>query len=569
MSKLSYDTTYKLENLTRIKLTDYINKNIKTEEVLKEIYYSFPFPFENENMKSKLDHWLHIDYKNKNGKTFIDTYLEENSHTLTNMELDIFMGKKHSFLSLFEVIDYEEDYLNLLDVLQNIKYRVLYSNDNMDLKPGDYIFTRIGKALDEFLLFEEINILPNEVKSSFMENFIYDLNLRRKKHPNMLIKEYLKDYSLILLNIFNNCILEALDAEEELSSYLFDELDGFEEYLLNKSGNLNIGQYVSTLMDFFEYYLFENGMYPYDLEHMDFMSFIEEAIEDELIISYENLNDFINTMKYYTQFLSKRNSKYNSIYESMMYISENRFLLMKNFSFDSVPYKINPSFSQMLYGILNEGAINFLNDFDKFIIYVSEHILCLTEKKRQIKNSDLLNINDLLYYKIGIVKTNAQQKDYTFISLIYTICLNLRLMDIADNYLLINKYGENFISLNDEEKYSLILSSVWKLIFSDEIGDSKKEAFIKDDLIDIITKLSKGYIYDVKSIINDYPDSYKDIFEICSYLISMGIIKRSYYPNYTWQITKLGTVIVSHMTEKKDSSAGRNVVSLDKYRSKE
>lgn len=54
------------------------------------------------------------------------------------------------------------------------------------------------------------------------------------------MKKYLKIHSLNLYKIYNESILNILEINGDIHSYLFDELEEFEGYLINKESDLKL-----------------------------------------------------------------------------------------------------------------------------------------------------------------------------------------------------------------------------------------------------------------------------------------------------------------------------------------
>ncbi len=100
-----------------------------------------------------------------------------------------------------------------------------------------------------------------------------------------------------LYKIYNESILNILEINGDIHSYLFDELEEFEGYLINKESDLKIKKHLSNLVNLFEYNLSERDLTLYNLDELDFEVFFNDAIEDNFISSQGELNSYINTLK--------------------------------------------------------------------------------------------------------------------------------------------------------------------------------------------------------------------------------------------------------------------------------
>jgi len=569
MPKLSYEVAHRLERYTTKKLIEFINNLIEIDDILKEINYEYPF-FSDDSSRAGFKVWLSIDYINKDGKTFIDRFLDSKSNNLNDLEKDILIEKNKSFVSLFEIIGFEDDHMLLLDTLQNKEYSIWEPQMSEVLNEGEFIFTRIGRIVDDYSFIGEISYLPESVKSLFTEEVLIDFNNKRRDNPNLIIKDYLKKYSLQLIKNYNNCIFNAIEIDDDLNSYLYDELDEFEGYLKNKANNLTIGKHISNLVEFFEYYLAQEDLTLYDLDQLDFKHFFNEAISDGFINSQNDLNSYINTLKRYMNFLSNRSSEYKEAYLELLDISEDRFSYMESLKNFNTPFVIDRILESHIAGVLNDTAINILTEFDKFILYTVDNPLELTQKKKQIKRKNLIELYQLFQDPVLITKTTPNQEDFPIVNMFFEISLKLNLMEIEKNKLRLTKKGTNFIRLKDEEKFTLIFSCIWDNDFIKEVTTIEPNLIemAKKDFVNLVSILVENKSYGVKYIISEYRDNPDNLFQINEYLKLIGLVKSKFYPSYTWEITKLGKTIFKYLHDKELNISDNEIVSLDNYRKK-
>lgn len=569
MQKLSYEVAHRLERYTTKKLVEFINNLVEIDDILKEINYEYPF-FSDDSSRAGFKVWLSIDYINKDGKTFIDRFLELKLDSLNDYEKDILVEKNRSFVSLFEIIGFDQEHMILLDTLQNKEYSIWEPQMKEVLNEGEFIFTRIGKILDNYSFIGEISYLPESVKPLFTEEVLLDFNSKRLDNPNLVIKEYLKKYSLQLIKNYNNCIFNAIEIDDDINSYLYDELDEFEGFLKNKANNLTIGKHISNLVEFFEYYLVQEDLTLYDLDQLDFKDFFNEAISDGFINSQDDLNSYINTLKRYMNFLSNKSSDYKEAYLDLLDISEDRFSYMENLKSINTPFVIDRKLESHIAGVLNDTAINILTEFDKFILYIVDNPLELTQKLKQIKRKNLLELYQLFQNPGLITKNSPNQEDFPTINMFFKISLKLNLTEMEKNNLKLTKKGTNFIRLKDEEKFTLIFSCIWDKDFIKEVTTIEPNLIemAKKDFVNLVSILVENKSYGVKYIISEYKDNPDNLFQINEYLMLIGLVKSKFYPSYTWKITKLGKTIFKYIHDKELNITDNGIVNLDNYRNK-
>ncbi len=560
MQKLNYDLLHRLNQHTTKKLYDFINKETKVDEIIKKLGADFPFSMDDSNW-IKFNTWLSIDYINEDGKTFIEKFLDSSSKALSKLEREVLQERSKSFISLFEVKDIKDEYLIVQDILQNKEFSILEININNFLNQGDFIFARIGKIIEEYTFIEDVSFLPPSVKPLFVEQFLVDYNKRRINQPNLLIKDYLKRYSLEIIKIYNKCIFSAIESDEELNTFIYDELDEFEGYLSYKCNSFEIKEHITNLIEFFDYYLSQEELTLYDLDNLDFRLFFDIAIEDGFISSVEEFNSYINTFKNYLGFLSKKDTIYKENYTKILEISKIRFAYMAKINKHSTIFDIDRIMESKISEILNEEALMFLMDFDKFLLYSFDKNIELTDKRKQIKKSYLIELCHIFYDgDDDISNYTPRDRELSLIDMFNKISQRLGLLEIQNNKLILSKKGSNFIRLKDGEKLSLIFNCIWNMGFIENEN-------IKINIIELFNEFEKNNIYDVKFILSKYKGNPDELYHLNKYFKIMGLIRTNFYPSYTWEITKLGKTLFSYLFERNTTTNNNSsIINLDNYR---
>lgn len=567
MLKISYDEMLKLETNATRKLITFVKKEVEIEEILDEVNFAYPF-FQDENNRLAFNVWLSIDYINDDGKSFIDRFLDKAPKSLKPVERDILIQKNKSYVSLFEILGYEEDFMLVRDILRNMEYKLWEPNLNSLLNEGEFIFGRVGKILEEFCFIGDINYLPFSAKSKFVEDFLMDFNNARKENPLLKVEEYLKKKSLELFQIYNNCIVDALENNEDITSYLYDEVDEFEGYLQYNTHALIIRKHLSNLIEFFEYYLVEEDLTLYDMDKIDFKHFFKISIEDGFISSQEDFNSYLDTFKKYIRFLNNKTSDYKEVYLELLEISKDRFYYMNKLKALSTPFGLDKGLIHSIGLSLNEKAISLIIDLDKFVLYALDRPIELTAKKKYIKRKYLLELEDL--FEEGLSKNikSPNQEDLPAIHLFYKFSLKLGLMIIDGNHLLITKKGASFIRLKDEEKFGILFNFIWGNNFISDVTDISPKVvdLVKDEFVGMILSSNPNYSYPMSTIVSKFEGFQNFFVDYHKYLEYLGLIKTNFYPQYTFEVSNLGKAVFKYLSEKKIELNHTSIVHLDKYR---
>lgn len=555
MQKLNYDLVHKLDIHTTNKLLDFINNDANAEDILKKIQVDFPFSLDDGN-KLRLTSWISLDYIDEDGKTFIDKFLE--SDYVTSLERDILLNKNKSFISIFEILTISDEYMLVLDLLQNKEFTVWEKALNGFFDEGEILFSRIGKIFDEYTFMGDVSFLPKSVKDIFMEQYIIDLNEKRKDDPSLVVEDYLKKHSIEILIIYNNCILSVIDTDDDLDSSFYEDLDEFEGYLSTKIDIFKVKGHLANLIEFFDYYLAKDDLTLYNFKDVDLNDFFDMAIKDNIINSKESLNSYIDTFKKYLFFLSKNNKEFIESYNNIINISRNRFTLMSDLDNSDSLLSIDRNLEKEIENSLNEVSVTLILNFDKFLLYLIDGKIEVTPKRKSIKKKFLRKISYLLNGKDQNEDFEPSRSELFMIDVFYNISLQLNLVSLLEEDIIkLNKAGIAFLNSKDGEKFSLILSTVWKHLDSIDYSDH---------ILKFAMDLESHVSYDVKELISKYGGISKEVIDSHEYFKILGLTESNYCPSYTWEITSLGKIVFDYYYDLKFTSKNDKIIDLNSYK---
>lgn len=568
MKKLNFEELRKLETSATSKLLIYMEENVDRDKILEKMDFLYPY-FQDDSNRLAVDLWLSMDYTPDSGIKYIDSFLLENKSSLNDVEKQILFNRMESYVSLFEIIDYDGEYMIVKDLLQNEISRIWEPLLPKVISEGEIILGRIGKLMEEYSFIGNMNYLPITVKSMFMESIFIDLNLIRRIDSNITIKNYLKENTLTLYRIYGDCILDAIDNNEDIISILYDELDEFELYLQGKNHNVVIGKYISNLIDFFEYYLIEEDLTLYDLDQLDFEVFFNQAIDEGFIASQDSLNSYISTLKKYLLFLSTIYVEYKESYLQLLEISKNRFSYMEGLNASNTNFKIDSQLASILSLSLNESSLTLLADYDRFLLYAVEKPLELTEKNKHIKRKHLLDFDNILDKENNTSKKSPNQEDLPLINLFYYISLHLNLLTINNSYMTITKKGTQYLRLSDEEKYSLFFDYLWSKDFTKSMINKNHVSSIeisKKNFLGLIQEFKENKYYGMTTIAEIYSGNSDFFFSYYKFMEYLGLMSCKLYPNYEIMITTLGKTIFNYLVDKENKVIDSSIIDLETFR---
>lgn len=535
------------ESMLNDRLLDFIIEENGIENIIDDLDLDMDRP--------ALDSWVVNDYRKLNGNTYIDEFLDMYSHTLSPLEMEILNQKSISHISMFEMVKISGSKIYIEDRLDDNKsYTITDESISNVLLEGDYILARIAKIRGGYHFIDDVEYVPSSITDILYESIIIFFNRERIQDPNLEIKTYLKKYSLDIYYIYRDCLENHLDETDEDIPTVISDIAEFQGYAIeNFPKEYHI--YMTNLMEIFEYSLMDMNLSLHDINMIDIPEFFRDGVRDGFIKSKEDYNSYINTLKAYLIYLGPSNPEYKTTYNQVIEISKNRFKYMDKLKNDNFDYDYDRMLVSTINNRLSNDALDFVGDLDRFLIFVMEFEIELTEKRKEIRKNELLSINKLLKLSQPFLNSRPNQKDSRIIDLLYNLTLALNLTRIVDNSMVITEKGKNFFKLRDEEKFAIGLSYIWNKDFL--------PIKLKDDVIDRFLDLEYDSLEELMEHITK-TDTKKVVLTtgFIRYLILIGIVE--FNKEFQIGFTSLGNLIYRYMLSIKDK--GTRVISLQAYK---
>lgn len=551
MNNFNYKQIQTIQDNTTKKLIKYINDFIEEDKNLDPIEFYYP-NFDEQKTRIAFNIWISTDYKTHYNKTFIEHMLEEKSNQLSSLEKEILIERNKSYVSLFEISNIEEEYIELMDLLTRKCHTIWEPNIAKILKPSDLIFGRIGKIINHKSFIGNISFLPPSIKDIFIEEVFIDYNYIRLKHSELTIDKYLKQYSVNLYRIYTECVYDALEMDEDTTSIFYDEIEEFESYLQLQTSRRMIKKHVTNLINLYEFYFLDSDMTLYDLDQVDLERLFKDAIEDGFISAQWELSSYISTLKKYLKYLKSKNPEYRKTYDNILEVSQNRFLYTDYLKQMDPPFNINRHLSSRIVNVLNEKAFKFIMDYERFILYIMNSPLEVTATRKYLKRKDLFKINEIMENQEDFTKKAPNQEDFTMLHLFYKFSIDNNLINLDNNLLHITKKGPQFLRLSDEEKFSLLVEYLWSNKFLSSIGDNLDidniEVF-RESILKLLGNLEVNTFYRINTLLSACIDFPKFLPSHNKHLELMGLIKQTNSPLLSISTTSFGKVVFRLLAE--------------------
>lgn len=563
MQNYSFKDIMNLEINVTNKLLKYMYSKIDVLDFIENFDLDLSY-IDDQRNNLAFNLWLSIDYTDKDGESFIEKFLKDDSSALTEMEKEILKEKSKSYISLFEILDFNKGHVILKDLLNNIEHTVLEPNIHKVIQVGDFLFTRIGKILDTTIFMGDINYVPSAVKDVFLEELLVDFNMVRKLNGDLSMMDYLKNYSLHIYKMYNDALLRVIDMNGDISSLLFDELDEFEFFLMNKYNGAAVKKHINNLTSFFEYTLEDKDLTLQDMDRVDFSSFFNEAIKEGFINSHEEFNSYLRTLKAYSHYLCLMDPHYRETYNRVLEISQNRFKYMYKIDTSNDP-GIDKDLVSLINGYLNDEAIVSVLDFEKFILYIGDTNIKLTKTRKLLRRRDLIELNSILENSIVVDKRAPNQFDFPLINFFFHASLYLGIVEVEGTNLNLTKKGFNILRYSDEEKYSLLIQYLWSKVFiKDILSDSDTLIYdiLRDKIVKNLADLKVGKEYSLNDTLAKLDGL---LCPSMDYIVDLGLTRIQQDEDVV-TVTNLGKRVFNYLQNGRRANKASEIIKLEDYR---
>lgn len=470
---MDHDTLQELENLATEKLIDHINKDGRASILFQESLEEYEF-LDMEGSHIPFNLWLCCDYRDTSGKGFVHRLIESDK-SLSSKEKDILVGKADSYVTILEITDFNEPYAIAFDVLNHVEYKLLEPKVSVILKKGDYLLARVGKVLSAVRMLGEVSFIPKSVLPYLLREVIRNYNDLDRPRSDM--RSFLKNNSLFLYETYYQTVYENYEPEEGDLLPIYDEMDEFEEYLSMKSSSEGIERHLSNLIELYEYQLADDGTSLKDLNKVDLQQMLVDMINEKIITTPLMLNSYFSTLREYLGFLAKNDKSYRKPLSDLQSLSQERFRYVKEILHQNRLSQGDPLLSIRLREVEYKPTNTYLNDFDRFLLYIYETPVELTETRGTIKRKDINKLTRFFEGDYPMFFSRRGTTGMAILNFFTKMGIGLKLLKIKDGMLLVTSRTDEYLSLSREDKLTMHLKCFWKSGFIREaLGTSLSDA---------------------------------------------------------------------------------------------
>lgn len=455
---MDHDKLQELENLATEKLIDYINKDGRASKLFQDSYEKYEF-LDMEGSHIPFNLWLCCDYRDQSGRGFVHRLIEAD-RSISPIQREILIGKAESFVTILEVKDFDEPHAVAFDVLNHVEYKLLEPRVSVILKKGDYLLARVGKVLSSVRMLGEVNFIPRSVLPYLLRAVIRHYNDIDMTRGDM--KSFLKSNSLFLYESYYQTAYENYEPDEEDMLPIYDEMDEFEEYLSLKSSQEGIERHLSNLIELYEYELADDGASLKDLKKVNLKEMLQDMISEKFITTPLMLNSYFSTLREYLGFLAKNDKTYRRSLSELQSLSQERFRYVKEILRQNRLSQGDPLLSIRLREIDYKPTNTYLDDFDRFLLYVYETPVELTESRRTVKRKDLNGLLRLLEGEYPMFPSRRGSTGMTILDFFSKMGVDLKLLRVKDGQLIVTSRTDEYLSLSREDKLTMHLKCFWK-----------------------------------------------------------------------------------------------------------
>ena len=396
-----------------------------------------------------------LELKDEKYYTIIQNLKAEKNKGINEEERNILTAIDDAYVSAYRLIGGSDNEIKLYDELTKEIYRL--ENRQVDsMKKGSYYLAKIARYKGySFMLGRPIEIAEEE--------FIDLHNIVIGEYQEMLalegklsFKSFLKANSLETLLILERG-QEGNPFFDHAIEDLFEDLDEYNIYMENKLDQRVLDAYNFALVEIYDLVLKPVDLNLKDIDKIDVLTFFMEIIEEEIIITQEELNTFINALKSYVNFLAKIDRGYAKKKTEMREISKNRFKLMKKLRPYSQHLDQDPRLIDILTRYEEEEIGPIVKDVDTYLLYMTRNSIKLTARGN-LKRVDLELLSEEIRSSMEKKRPNKNQSHYKLIDFIFSFTKEIGIIVEEDLSLRPTSLAINYMRKPLEKKYALLLS---------------------------------------------------------------------------------------------------------------
>lgn len=186
---------------------------IEEVEMAKNYFYHFVGQGEmNNELHLDFNSWLIYDYKLTDGESFLSKYYNAAKATLAEDEAAFIQQLIDTYLSLYTVIEVQNEYKMMRDIFSKEVYRV-NPESIRDIQENELVMGRILGTGDMYWLTGNKQYIPGAFKISIERSMLADFEEFKKKNRYANWNDYLKDHSEVLYKHLG--IIEELTIQNE------------------------------------------------------------------------------------------------------------------------------------------------------------------------------------------------------------------------------------------------------------------------------------------------------------------------------------------------------------------
>ncbi len=522
MKNLNYDVLMQINSDIYQNLEKYIRVKKIRDELYNKVMLMYPLSLLDEG-SSAFNLWLICDYKDEEGKTVIDKYLEDN-FLINSIEKEILTAKKMSYPSLYEILEIKSEIIIANNVFTGEVIEILEPSGKQILKTGDYFLARIDNVLKRNLFSGKIIYAPKSVVPYFIKEVLYDFNYELSKDFSLSFSDYVKNNYFRFYDMFYMNAYEHFNPSKEDALSIYEDIEEFQNYIKLKRDPSVSEKYINKLFEIYEYYLDPEDLSLRDLNKVDLIGFFKDAINEGFIISSESFSLYLEVLTEYIMFKSTQTKDFSNSLKQIKMIRENRFDFIKEIPIEDSYFCKDTYLISKLSKLDLTISDDFIKDFDVFLIYLISNPLTLTEKKQKIKKADKLVLLDSMFgsYEIG----NDLKLNFDVLDVFKVLGLSLEVLEIKNNQLVPSNIVEDYLILTEEEKIQVILSEIFKIDFIRTLFpiDLKKAEYLKDSFIRILNDMVRSLL-SLEDLIHQFTLYDKELSVFLYILHLIGLIK--------------------------------------------
>ena len=575
-----FNKDMKLQRLFKIQsnmdeLIKYTNSKISFESFFKDNELSIINMTRSKMTDVFQNHMYIFDQYKVMGIDFIERYIKYREDDLSEEDKNDLRRLKDSYQSIFYVskVDKENCTMEVIDQILGKEMTVVMEEFDIEyFERGEHLYTRIAPIGNMYFFSTPSITMPKSEASQAINIILKEEKLEKNvidRHDKYTeeerIYQYLRQFSHITLfrvlgtidyvseieRIRGDSYLESIrevfewESFTEIKELYLGHFEEFMDYLLERVSESYEDYYRHTLEEFLYETFGKNKSNLLFFQEADIYKLIEQHCEDGVFLSFYMVEELIDALDYYFEFMSEKNYDFSKSIESLEKVKEDIFILKNKLNSQHLNL-INEDLARRLYDEFDYNFPGVIGQCRKYFMGLINVEYKLTPAKKQTSAETIRELSNLMG-SLRLSETDQyKQSDFPIIDYLFAMAKANEFVTIDELNVFPSSRGLRFFTLSNDELASFVYLDLFNITtISEFLGISNEDAIVvSSQLKNVMIELYENRSIDLYSKYkNTVIEKYIQIFSL------FGLTKFTPESDEEFELSLFGEILAVKLIE--------------------